>query len=72
MTEGSGGIWDEIPLPPEESPGHLVPPIDLWMEGAIGSESLSDEDRREARLMLAGEGSSVQRPFGLPSYRGDD
>jgi hypothetical protein len=72
MTDRTGGIWDELPPPPDESPGDLVPPIDLWMEGEIGSESLSDEDRREARLLLAGEGSCVQQPLGLPSTRGED
>jgi hypothetical protein len=72
MTDRSGGIWDELPPAPDESPGDLVPPIDLWMEGEIDSERLSDEDRREARLMLAGEGSSVQQPLGPTRSRGDD
>ena len=72
MNDRTGGIWDDIPPPPDESPGDLVPPIDLWMEGEIGSESLSDDDQREARLILAGKGSSVQRPLRPARTRGDD
>lgn len=71
MSDRTGGIWDEIPRPRDGSPGDLVPPIDLSMEGEIGSESLSDEDQREARLILAGEGSSVQRPLRSARARGD-